>query len=145
MQQLFKALILSFILIGFNVKAADDLMTFDFNTVVERGYAEGILDKNIHFILKGNTNPAIDKNFGEFATNKKTNGFGKSDKKSCDWALLSALKQLQERAQSLDADYVINIISNYKSKEYEDSEQYQCGVGFLMSGVALKADIVRSK
>ena len=145
MQQLFKALILSFIVIGFNAKAADDLMTFDFNSVVERGYAEGILDENIHFILKGNSNPAIAKNFGEFSTNKKTNGFGKSDKKSCDWALLSALKQMQERAQSLEADYVINIISNFKSKEYEDSEQYQCGVGFLMSGVALKADIVRSK
>lgn len=145
MQQLFKVLFLSFLFIGFNVKAADDLMTFDFSSVVERGYAEGILDENIHFILKGNTNPAIDKNFGEFATNKKTNGFGKSDKESCDWALLSALKQLQAKAQSMEADYVINIISNFKSKEYQDSEQYQCGAGFLMSGVALKADIVRSK
>ena len=67
---------------------------------------------------------------------------GKSNEKSCAWALLSALKTLQSRAVSLDANAVIDIKSNYKSKEFTSSTEYQCGVGFLMPGVALKAKVV---
>ncbi len=134
---------LALLLLTFKAYARDDLKTYDFNSVVERGYSEGILDENIRFILKGNNVPKIVNNHGEFKVNRKTNGFGKPGKKSCDWALLSALKSLQEQAKSLQANYVVNIISNYKSNEYQDSEKYQCGVGFLMSGVALKADIVQ--
>lgn len=129
----------------FNASAGDKLVTFDFNEAVEVGYAQGVLNRNIKFYLEGQAHPAVKTNYGEFRSNKKTRRLGKSSEESCDWALLATLKSLQQRAQSLNANAVINIKSNYKNNEYSDPKQYQCGSGFIMAGVALKADVVKLK
>lgn len=129
----------------FNASAADKLLTFDFHEAVEAGYAQGVLDRNIKFYLAGQAHPAIKTNYGQYKSNKKTRRLGKSSEESCDWALLSALKTFQQRAYSLKANAVINIKSNYKSNEYSDPKQYQCGSGFIMAGVALKADVAKLK
>ncbi len=128
-----------------HVFAADDLVTLNFKQAVQKGYDEGILDRNIRYYLQGQAHPEVIKNHGEFKSNKKTNGVGKSAEKSCNWVLLSVLKTYQKRAQNLGANAVINIKSNYKSREFIDDENYQCGNGFLMSGVALKGDVVEIK
>lgn len=80
---------------------------------------------------------------GEVRTNKKTNGVGKSDTKSCNWVLLSALIALQEEAIQRGGNAVINIKSNYKSNLTTSNSTYVCGVGNLMSGVALVGEVAR--
>ena len=127
------------------VNAADNLITLNFNQAVQQGYDEGVLDKSISYYLEGQKHPEIKKNHGEYKSNKKTNGVGKDQTKSCNWVLLSVLKAYQQRAQQLGANAVINIKSNYKSRVYIDSKNYQCGDGLLMSGVALKGDIATLK
>ena len=42
--------------------------------------------------------PAVKTDFGEFKTSKRTNAFMKAREEACQWALASALIQLQERA-----------------------------------------------
>lgn len=121
--------------------ARNDLQEYDFQDVVEHGYEEGILDRDIRFYLIGQNHGQVIKNHGQYKSNKKTNGVNKSDFESCQWVLLSVLKTFQKRAQSLGANAVINIKSNYKGKEFVSSENFQCGVGMLMSGVALKGDV----
>ena len=141
--KLYKTVLFSlFLLFNPVVYAKDKLETFDFYEVIQQGYDEGILDKNIRFKLVGQKHNKVSTIFSEYKSNKKTNGFGKSAKKSCSWALLSALKSFQKRANSLGANAVIDIKSNFKNKEFVSSTEYQCGKGFLMSGVALKANIV---
>lgn len=76
-------------------------------------------------------------------SNRKTNAANKSDEASCRWAFLSAVKQFQETAEKQGATKVGNIISFYKKKPYRSATQYECHAGNLMSGVALKGDIVR--
>lgn len=76
-------------------------------------------------------------------SNKKTNAANKSDQASCQWAFLSAVKQFQERAVSMGAKKVGNIVSYYKKNEFKSATQYECHAGNLMSGVALKGDIVK--
>ncbi|HBO37526.1 MAG TPA: excinuclease ABC subunit A [Pasteurellaceae bacterium] len=76
-------------------------------------------------------------------TNRKTNAANKTDKEACEWAFLSAVKQLQDRAVEVGATKVSNIISFYKKNPYKSTTQYECHAGNLIGGVALKGDIVR--
>lgn len=76
-------------------------------------------------------------------TNPKTNAANKSDAESCRWAFLSAVKKFQERAVKEGASKVGNLVSYYKKNEYKSATQYECHAGHLMSGVALKGDIVK--
>ena len=134
------------LLISFSVvNARDTLINFDFENVLKRGYDEGILDKKLTFKLFGQSHKTIVKTFTEYKTNKKTNGFGKTDIESCEWVMLGALKALQAKANSIGANAIIDIKSNYKNIEYVSSTDYQCATGFLMSGVALKAKLVSLK
>ena len=76
-------------------------------------------------------------------TNPKTNGANKTDAEACRWAFLSAVKKFQQRAASEGATKVGNLVSYYKKKEFRSTTQYECHSGNLMSGVALKGDIVK--
>lgn len=75
-------------------------------------------------------------------TSLRTRKFGRSNEEACQWVMLSALIQLRNRAQSVGGDAVVNIRSNWRNAETSSSTEYQCSVGFLMAGVALKGDIV---
>jgi uncharacterized protein YbjQ (UPF0145 family) len=78
-------------------------------------------------------------------TSQKTNAFGKSAETSCNWAFLSAMLRLQQRAHELGANAVINIVSNYKNVEVSSETQFECHDGAIMSGVALKGEFVKVK
>ena len=94
--------------------------------------------------------PSVKLYFGKSApgkagvvSNKKTNAANKTDEKSCQWAFLSTVKQFQDRAKSQGASKVGNIVSYYKKNTFQSTTQYECHAGNLMSGVALKGDIVK--
>lgn len=78
----------------------------------------------------------------DVSVNRKTNAFGKGDQKTCDWALQSALIALQDQAKAAGANAVVDIVSDYDN-EYRDSENYECHVGFLMSGVIMKGKLAK--
>jgi hypothetical protein len=101
--------------------------------------------KGVDFYFSEQPHPGVLEDFGEWPTNKKTNAFGKSDEFACQWAMLSALLSLHQRALSLGANAVINIRSNYKNQEFMSETHFECGAGALMAGVALKGTIVRTK
>jgi len=98
--------------------------------------------QGVSFYFGDQAHPAPAKNHGEYRTNKKTNAFGKSDLKACQWVMLSALVQLHQRAQSLGANAVINIKSNYKNNEVSSETEFTCGAGATVAGVALIGTIV---
>tara|TARA_R110002124_G_scaffold2850_23_gene18766 strand:- start:2925 stop:3380 length:456 start_codon:yes stop_codon:yes gene_type:complete len=92
----------------------------------------------------GNTpHPAVVKTLGTFPTNKKTNSVGKSDLEACNWAALSAVKTLQERALKEGGNAVINIKSYYKKNEVSHDDQFECHSGAFVTGVALIGDVVK--
>jgi len=96
----------------------------------------------VSFYFGDQSHPSIKNNHGEFRTNKKTNAFNKSDLVACQWVMMSALLQLHKRAQSLGANAVINVKSNYKNAEVSSETEYTCGAGATMAGVALIGTIV---
>ena len=79
----------------------------------------------------------------DLTSNKKTNGFNKSDEEACQIALLSALKTFQERALNEGGTKVVNLTGYYKKQPFNSKTQFQCGSGALMSGVTLKGDIAK--
>lgn len=105
--------------------------------------APGILGTDIRFYFGQQAVPGSRQDLGEFVTNRKTNAFGKSDAKACRWAMISALKQLAERARNLGGNAVINIVSFYKKNEHSSETDYECHAGGLMAGVALKGRVVK--
>ena len=105
----------------------------------------GKVSEDIALYFAGQRHPSVVKTIGEFATNKKTNAFGKSDLQACQHVFLSAVIELQERARKEGGNAVINIKSNYRNEERESPTEYTCGAGAVIAGVALKGDVVTLK
>jgi len=124
--------------------AADKVVHLPFARVVAEAQKEGRLDPNIKFYLAGNTPDGTVTVVNDNATtNRKTNAFAKKDQTTCDWVLQSTLIALQDDAKAAGANAVIDIVSNYADVVYSDANNYECHVGFLMSGVQLKAKLAK--
>ena len=124
--------------------ARDSRQHFDIAQAIAAGKADGTLDGSVKFHFKGGATPAAQR-LGPATTNKKTNAFGKSDETACQWAMLGALKALQEAAKARGANAVIDIESNYKKQVFTSATQYECGAGGVMAGVALKGVYAKVK
>lgn len=99
----------------------------------------------VRFYFGNQPAPKAAQSFGELVTNKKTNGFGKSDVAACRWAMLSALIQFKERAESEGANAVVNIVSYYKKNVFSSPTEYECHAGAFVTGVALKGMFIKAK
>jgi len=125
-----------------NVLARDDQSMYPLADALSTEAAKSKLDPSIKLYFGDQKTPKVTKTIGEWKTNKKTNAFGKSDKEACEWVFLSAVLELQERAQKEGGNAVVGIKSNYKNMERSSETEYMCGSGAVVSGVALKGTVV---
>ena len=107
--------------------------------------AQNRLGDTVQFYFGDQKTPAILQRLGSDRPGQKTNPSGKSPKPACNWAFLSAMLRLQERARELGANAVVNIVSNYKNVEHSSATEFECHDGAMMTGVALKGDFVKLK
>lgn len=128
-----------------SAQARDDIRDYSVADALATENAKNILGDNVKFYFGAQKHGAIEKRFGEFGTNKKTNGVNKSDRQACEWAFLSAMKSLRERAEREGGNAVVNIRSNYRGTTTTSTDTFKCGSGALMSGVALLGDVVKIK
>lgn len=105
--------------------------------------AKDKLDGSIKFFFGDQPVPPVLAKLGSDVSNRKTNAFGKSDEKACNWAFLSAMVALERRAHQLGANAVINIVSYYKKNIMASATEFECHAGALIAGVALKGDFVK--
>jgi hypothetical protein len=105
----------------------------------------GKVTPDVALFFAGQKHPAVLQSFGEFATNKKTNAFGKSDMEACQHVFLSAVLELQDRARKQGGNAVINIKSNYRNELRASPSEFTCGAGAVIAGVALVGDVVKLK
>lgn len=101
------------------------------------------LGGDVKFYFAGQPTPKVLETLATDKTSQKTNSFGKSNEKACNWVFLSAMMRLEKRAKELGANAVVNIVSNYNNVEYASATEFECHVGAIMAGVALKGDFVR--
>jgi uncharacterized protein YbjQ (UPF0145 family) len=125
--------------------ARDDIQDYSIAEALATEQAKTILGTNIQFYFGDQPHPAVVKNFSEYGSNRKTNGVNKTDKEACQWAFISAMKALRDKAKSVDANAVVNIRSNYRNNTTSSSTTFKCGSGSIMSGVAVLGDVVTIK
>jgi hypothetical protein len=124
--------------------ARDDVGTYPVADVLQNPEYAARLE-GVKFYFGEQAHPEVERSFGEFQSNKKTNAFNKSDKEACEWAFLSALLSFRERALSSGGDAIVNIRGNYKKQAFSSETHFQCGAGGLMAGVTLVGDVVKLK
>ena len=105
--------------------------------------AQDKLDGSIKFYFGNQVTPKILTKLGSDMSNRKTNAFGKSDEKACNWVFLSAMVALEKRAQQLGANAVVNIVSYYDRIVMSSPTEFECHAGAIIAGVVLKGDFVK--
>ena len=128
---------------GAPARAADKVLMMPVDAALATTDAKAALDGSVTFYFGDMPHPKVVESFGEFVSNKKTNAFAKSDQETCQRVVLSNFVTFQQRAKQLGGNAVINIRSYFRSNEVKSDTQYECHVGFLMSGVALKGEVVK--
>ena len=107
-------------------------------------YKENVPD-DVAFYFSNQPHPAVETSLGEYVTNKKGNSAGRPDEEACRWTMMSALKQLRDRAIDEGGDAVINIVSYYRKEVFASDTLFECHAGAFVAGVALKGTVVKLK
>lgn len=136
-------LILAALFLTFQAQARDTVSEFSIEKLLSTKKAQDALYGDIKLYFATQKHSDIKEKYGQVSTNKKTNAFMKSDEEACEWAMLSALKALQERAMREGMNAVVAIESNYKNRKFVSETEFQCGAGNVMAGVALKGTLVK--
>ena len=105
--------------------------------------AKDKLGTDVKFFFGPQAAPAATQTLGTYTSNKKTNFANKSDKEGCEWAFLSAMISLKERALAEGGNAVVNIQSFYKKNEFSSETEYECGAGAFVGGVTLRGTVVK--
>lgn len=105
--------------------------------------AKDKLGSDIKFFFGKQKTPKILEQFGEASTMKNTNAFNKSDEAACQWAFLSAMIALKERAEKEGANAVVNIRTRNTHIDNSSSTEYECSAGNVVARVSLTGKFVK--
>ncbi len=128
---------------SFSASAEDKMVKFPIAGAMAANDAQQRLGDTVKFYFADQQTPKVASRITSDKTSQRTNGFGKSAEKACNWVFLSAMLALQKRATEVGADAVVNIVSNFKDQEFASQTEYECADGAIMAGVALKGDFVK--
>jgi hypothetical protein len=142
---LFAVLIVAFVSPAFPAFARDTEHMYLYEDIMSTDEAKGKLNLDIKFYFGDQSHPEVDRKLGTFVANKKTNALNKSDARACEWAFLSAMVSLQQRAIREGGNAVINIQSYYKKNVINSTTEFECGAGAFVAGVALRGTVVKLK
>lgn len=145
MQTLSKLIAASCLLLSMSASARDSIQSYSIADALNSEAAKSLLGTDIQFYFGDQKHGEIQKRLGEFRSNQKTNAFNKTDKAACEWAFLSTMVSLRNRAKQEGANAVVNIRSNYRNNITSSAETFQCGSGALIAGVALVGEMVTLK
>jgi len=139
------AMIAAALAIAMPAQARDSKLLLPVAAAMSANDAQNRLGETVKFYFGKQATPKVLERLSVDQTSQKTNSFGKSAETSCNWAFLSAMLRLQQRAHELGANAVINIVSNYKNVEMSSETQFECHDGAMVTGVALKGEFVKIK
>ena len=101
------------------------------------------IDGDVKFFFGKNRPTRFTHQYGNFVANNKVRVFGRSTGEACNLVFLNALEDLQKRARSVGANAVIGVVSYFRRREIASDDSYECNLGAVVAGVALKGDLVK--
>jgi hypothetical protein len=123
--------------------ARNEALRFSIEDALAQPGADSKLNSSIRLYFGDQELPAIERRLGTFTSNKKTNAFNKSDVEACNWAFLSAMRSLQERAVREGGNAVVNIRSYYGKSELSSTSDFECGAGTFVVGITMVGEVVK--
>jgi len=123
--------------------ARDSHLKLPIKDAMENGGAKERLGTDVKFFFGPQAVARGAKTLGTYTSNKKTNFANKSDKEGCEWAFLSAMLALKERAIAEGGNAVVNIQSYYKKNEFASATEYECGAGAFVGGVTMRGTVAK--
>jgi hypothetical protein len=81
--------------------------------------------------------------FGYGTADLKTNILDKTDEQACQRVFLSCLIELAKQADTLQTDAIIGISSVYGGKVKSSDSLYECHLGSVAAGVALRGNFIK--
>jgi uncharacterized protein YbjQ (UPF0145 family) len=123
--------------------ARDDRLKFAIRGALARSDAKQKLDPEIRLYFGHAGHPAAQADMGDFRAKKTTRAMGRSDQDACEWAFLSALIALQQRARTLGGNAVIGIESFFKEQTSSSQTEFECAAGSMVAGVELRGKLVK--
>ena len=144
-----KKWISSFVILGAALTAASAAQARDTKhllpiaAAMETPDTQEKLAGSVKFYFGNQKHPKVLSKLGSDFYNRKTNAFNKSDETACNWAFLSALVALEQRAIELGANAVVNIVSYDKKNTHSSPSEFECHAGAVVAGVVLKGDFVK--
>ena len=146
MNNLTRTLIAVSLLTASSLSAArNDIGDYSIQDAMNLEQAKSKLGNEVAFYFGDQRYGKPKKVFGVFPTNKKTNAFNKTDEAACQWAFLSAMLSLRDRALREGGDAVVEIKSNYQNNLTSSTDTFKCGAGNVIAGVALTGKVVKLK
>ena len=136
-------ILLALALLAVPALAADEVVMMPLSNALSMPESQQKPDGAVKFYFATRPTARIIRSFGPFVVNPKTNAFAKGTGTACEWVFLSALRSLQEQAESVGANAVVDIVSYYKKHIVSSQTAYECHKGFLIAGVALRGELVR--
>ncbi len=127
------------------IHARDTLVEQSFTQLLASPEAKAAgIDGSVRFYLTGQPHPKVLQTLGDDRSNKKTNAANKSDEAACAHAALSVLRAFQDKAKSLGANAVVDMVSLTNSGEVKSSTNYSCRAGSIIAGVAMKGSYAKT-
>jgi hypothetical protein len=144
MKQLAFLVLISMLLFSAStIQARNTIHHFSIEQALAMGEAKGKIKSSVQLYFGDQAHPQVEQELATVTANRKTNAFGKSDKKACDWVFLSAMITLQDRAIALGGDAVINIRSYYYQNQFTSATEFECGAGAAIAGVTMVGEVVK--
>ncbi len=122
--------------------ARDKKLLLPISEAIKSQNSQVRLDGSVKFFFGVQKHPRVLARLGTYVANRKTNALNKSDERACNWVYLSAVLSLERRAKQLGANAVVNIVSFYRGVPMSSATQFECHVGYLVAGVALRGEFV---
>lgn len=127
----------------YSVFAADQVLMMPISAALTSTDGRAKIDGDVKFFF-GKAKPArVTHQYGNFITNNKVHVVGRTTAEACNLVFLNALEDLQKKARSVGANAVSGVVSYFRRRETTSDDSFECNVGAVVAGVALKGDLVK--
>jgi hypothetical protein len=131
-------IVLLFITMTVSSYSRNTTLMLPIHSTLKKGRAEGVIDRRIRLQFG---NRGLRRGQRKYTASRKTNAFNKTDRMACEWAFLSSVKSLQDRARKQGKRSVSGIVSYHKRRTRSSSSRFECHVGRIVSSVTLRGNI----